>query len=146
MKKVIYGLLLAGGLSFSGTAYAGDCVSFSALDRNQDGAISREEASAIPRLASRWSVLDSNSDGAISETEFARYKGPARFPASSGYDRGTGEAWVESGGYGMAIGGTIVGVGLLTPLPLIDEGFGVGIAVAGGVTWLAGQVGSRFHC
>lgn len=148
MKKALYGLLLTGGLLFAGTgtAYAGDCVSFSALDRNQDGAISKQEATAIPRLSARWDILDSNSDGRIDEAEFARYRGPERFPAGSGRDTGWGESWQSNGEWAMVLGGSIAAAGLVTPIIPEGEAAGGALFLAGAATWVIGQVGSELHC
>ncbi len=41
------------------------------LDTNKDGQISRDEASAAPRLAQRFDRLDANQDGHLTRDEFA---------------------------------------------------------------------------
>jgi Ca2+-binding EF-hand superfamily protein len=42
---------------------------FKAADKNSDGFLSKEEATAIPMLARRFDVLDSNKDGMLSPEE-----------------------------------------------------------------------------
>jgi len=41
------------------------------LDTNQDGTISKEEASASQEVSSQWNLLDLNQDGVLSEKEFS---------------------------------------------------------------------------
>lgn len=53
----------------SETSAAGSSGSFSSLDRNNDGYISREEARDVP-WNNRFSELDKDNDGRISQSEF----------------------------------------------------------------------------
>lgn len=53
----------------SETSAAGSSGSFSSLDRNNDGYISREEARDVP-WDNRFSELDKDNDGRISQSEF----------------------------------------------------------------------------
>ena len=56
----------------SSVAVAGDKVSYQALDANQDGQISPEEAAAMPALNDQWTTLDTNADGMLDRAEFAK--------------------------------------------------------------------------
>ena len=48
--------------------------SFSAMDKDGDGAISEMEAQASPKLTEQWDSVDSDSDQAISESEFSKFE------------------------------------------------------------------------
>lgn len=63
--------LAALALLVSGGAAAGDGL-YKNLDANQDGAISQDEAAAMPGLNEKWVELDVNADGTIDEAEFAK--------------------------------------------------------------------------
>jgi len=56
-----------------------------ALDKNHDGKVTREEASAAPDLARDFARLDKNHDGKLDAAEFAGYMGgaPMSGPRSS---------------------------------------------------------------
>ena len=43
---------------------------FARLDSNADGKVSKEEATRMPSVATRWEELDKNKDGALSREEF----------------------------------------------------------------------------
>lgn len=45
---------------------------WASLDTNQDGAIDRAEAAAMPRLAERFDTLDKNKDGRLAQEEMPR--------------------------------------------------------------------------
>jgi hyperosmotically inducible periplasmic protein len=45
---------------------------FAALDKNSDGALSREEAAAEKELAKRFAKFDANKDGKLSEDEYLK--------------------------------------------------------------------------
>jgi Ca2+-binding EF-hand superfamily protein len=52
--------------------YAEEAMSgFAALDTDNNGAISAEEAQANETLSSSWTSLDANLDGQIDEAEFS---------------------------------------------------------------------------
>ena len=57
---------------FSSTVYADE--TFSQLDADQDGAISKAEAASLPALNDLWDTYDSNVDGKLDEAEFARFE------------------------------------------------------------------------
>jgi hypothetical protein len=44
-----------------------------ALDTDNSGTLSREEAKAIPGLIEQWDTLDLNSDGQLDAAEFASF-------------------------------------------------------------------------
>ena len=43
---------------------------FARLDSNGDGKVSKEEATRMPSVATRWEELDRNNDNALSREEF----------------------------------------------------------------------------
>jgi hypothetical protein len=43
---------------------------FKRLDTNMDGQVSKQEAARLPSVATRWEALDRNKDGALSRDEF----------------------------------------------------------------------------
>ena len=49
-------------------------TTFSALDKNADGELSLDEASANDQLFTAFENLDKNQDGKLSPQEFAQYK------------------------------------------------------------------------
>jgi hypothetical protein len=48
--------------------------SFSELDKDGDGLISKKEAKAHPELSKRFSELDANGDGKLDMGEFAQFE------------------------------------------------------------------------
>jgi len=57
-----------------GTAAAAESASFESLDKNSDGKVSMDEASANDKLFVAFKSLDTNKDGALSKAEFAAWK------------------------------------------------------------------------
>jgi hypothetical protein len=55
-----------------GTAFAVHETPFSQLDRNQDGVISRDEASG--KLADDYANADENRDGVVNQSEFSAFE------------------------------------------------------------------------
>ena len=43
---------------------------FVRIDTNSDGKVSKEEATRLPSVATRWEELDKNNDGWLSREEF----------------------------------------------------------------------------
>lgn len=68
-KKIIVAVL---GAFFVVAATAGDV--FTTLDADLNGAISKDEASAMPSLAEKWKELDVDASGDLSAEEFAIYE------------------------------------------------------------------------
>lgn len=60
----------------------GDDVSFSALDSNSDGYLSKDEAESDAGLKDQWAAIDSNADGHIDKSEFSAFEsqGSAKMP------------------------------------------------------------------
>ena len=58
--------------------------SFSALDSNNDGYLSKDEAQSDPSLKDQWAAIDSNGDGHIDKSEFSAFEtqGSAKMPES----------------------------------------------------------------
>ena len=54
-----------------GSAYAqsGDMPNFNQMDKNNDGALTREEAAGNPKLQEQFDQVDSNKDGQLSRAE-----------------------------------------------------------------------------
>ncbi len=50
-------------------------TSFSELDTNQDGVISRSEAAEQPKLVDSWDQADNDSDGKLDRAEFSAFEG-----------------------------------------------------------------------
>ena len=67
-KKIIVAVL---GAFFAVAATAGDV--FTTLDADMNGAISKDEAAAMPSLAEQWKQLDTDASGDLSAEEFAVY-------------------------------------------------------------------------
>jgi Ca2+-binding EF-hand superfamily protein len=62
---------------FAGAAAAGETAeprvappAFEAIDANQDGAISRDEASRVPALSEGFDAMDADGDGRVSLQEY----------------------------------------------------------------------------
>jgi len=70
MRKELLFTTLA--IVVSSTVYAGE--TFKLVDTDQDGAISKAEAAAVPALNDLWDTYDSNTDGKLDEAEFARFE------------------------------------------------------------------------
>ncbi len=63
--------LSALALLVSSVAVAGD-QTYRALDADQNGKISPDEAAAMPGLTDQWTRLDTNADGMLDQAEFAK--------------------------------------------------------------------------
>lgn len=61
-------------MSVSSLSFAGDGPSYSDLDSNSDGTISKQEAQADDKLAKKFDEVDIDSDGVLGWTEFARFE------------------------------------------------------------------------
>lgn len=86
--RIITAAILAG--LFSGSAFAAGMesdakmggqaqsgslgTSFSELDTDQDGVISRSEAAEQPQLVDSWDQADHDSDGTLDRTEFSAFE------------------------------------------------------------------------
>ena len=63
--------------------------SFTTLDANRDGSVSKEEAASSSAVLGQWDTLDADQDGSLSSTEFANVTGSSTMPEeedSSGDD------------------------------------------------------------
>jgi hypothetical protein len=68
-KKLIVAAVIA---LFAGAATAAGGV-FATLDTDMNGAVSKDEASAMPSLTEQWETLDADGNGELSTEEFAAY-------------------------------------------------------------------------
>ena len=84
----------------SETGAAAGAAGFSALDRNNDGYISREEARDVT-WTNRFSELDKDNDGRISQSEF-NAMGSTSAGSASGVTSGAGSS--TTGGMGGSVG------------------------------------------
>ncbi len=75
MQKRVLALATV-GLFFSAAALAGG-VSFSDLDANGDGTISKDEAAGSSTLAPLFTDADRNADGGLDKDEFAALVQPS---------------------------------------------------------------------
>lgn len=53
-----------------------------ALDTDNNGTLSREEAKAVPGLSEQWDTLDANKDGQLDPAEFAKFEVVTTTPAN----------------------------------------------------------------
>jgi hypothetical protein len=79
MNRLIMGFAL--GMS-AATAMAAEQVSFSELDVNQDGAITRKEAASFAALEKIFDTADANNNGLIEPAEHPRAEPADRAPAT----------------------------------------------------------------
>ena len=70
MLKTRY--IAVAALLVSGSVAAAE--TYMGLDADKNGAISMEEATAMPSLADKWEELDVNVDGQLDSEEFARFE------------------------------------------------------------------------
>ena len=64
-------VLVITALSTALAVQAGD--QFAVLDADGSGALSKEEAAAMPALADAWDRLDVDADGQLTKDEFSRF-------------------------------------------------------------------------
>jgi len=79
MNRLIMGFAV--GMS-AVTAMAAEQVSFSELDVNQDGAITRKEAASFAALEKTFDTADANNNGLIEPAEYPRAEPADRAPAT----------------------------------------------------------------
>jgi Ca2+-binding EF-hand superfamily protein len=75
-RMLVATLAMAGVSIFAatGAVTAAESASFESLDKNSDGKIGMDEASANDKLFVAFKKLDTDKDGALSKAEFAAYK------------------------------------------------------------------------
>jgi hypothetical protein len=84
---IVFAIVLAIVGASVGLAYpAGDGKEpgFNALDKNNDGYLSRVEAAGDSGLTKKFKDADRNGDGRVSRAEYLAVKGKDEKPASSG--------------------------------------------------------------
>jgi hypothetical protein len=57
---------------FSSISFGADV--YTALDADQNGTISKVEATALPELSKQWATLDSDTNGELTVEEFAQFE------------------------------------------------------------------------
>ncbi len=67
--KTTYAIIAT--LFAAGTAVAAEAPDFTAIDKDRSGAVSREEARAVPAVLELFSRVDANQDGQLSIVEYA---------------------------------------------------------------------------
>jgi hypothetical protein len=55
----------------AGAAVAAEAPDFTAIDKDRSGAVSRDEARAVPEVLELFSRVDANKDGQLSAIEYA---------------------------------------------------------------------------
>lgn len=80
MNRLIMGFAL--GMSAATAMAAESTVSFSELDVNQDGAITRKEAASFAALEKAFDTADVNENGLIEPAEYRRTEPVDRAPAT----------------------------------------------------------------
>jgi hypothetical protein len=63
-----------------GTSSRGADDTFTKLDSDKDGMVSKKEASKNKDLAAKWDTLDSNKDGKLDQGEFAAFESSGSTP------------------------------------------------------------------
>jgi Ca2+-binding EF-hand superfamily protein len=79
-KRTLVTLMgMFGSLALSTALFAAEpeatTSGFSALDLDQDGSLSVEEAAANPALSTNWSTIDADENGVVDEAEFSAFEG-----------------------------------------------------------------------
>jgi len=86
-QRVMNGMLgLLASLLLAGTAWAADTSEqFNALDTNQDGVLSVEEAQQDATLNEVWADVDTDQNGSIDPVEFSAFEAMSQeeMPAES---------------------------------------------------------------
>jgi Ca2+-binding EF-hand superfamily protein len=74
MTRLKDALIALGGIGAAGIVLAQAAPTFESLDKNSDGQISIQEATANDDLFVAFKKLDTNQDGALSKAEFGAYR------------------------------------------------------------------------
>lgn len=82
-------LILAGAVAsaLAMPAFAHGKRGFDAIDKNDDGVISKAEAAASPRLLARFDAVDKNNDGKVSRAEYRAWTTGKPVRSASGFNR-----------------------------------------------------------
>ncbi|MCG6864243.1 MAG: hypothetical protein LJE58_02320 [Thiogranum sp.] len=80
MKRLILGFAL--GMSAATAMAAEHTVSFSELDVNRDGAITRKEAASFAALEKAFDTADANNNGLLDPAEYLSTEPVGRAPAT----------------------------------------------------------------
>ncbi|HKQ84434.1 MAG TPA: EF-hand domain-containing protein [Steroidobacteraceae bacterium] len=73
LRSLAVAFTAVAGIALS-IAQAADAPTFDSLDKDHDGQLSLDEASANDQLFTAFKTLDKDKDGKLSKQEFAQYK------------------------------------------------------------------------
>jgi hypothetical protein len=77
-RWMVLGVALVAGVAVLPVYAGGASAGFKALDANQDGAISQQEAQAHKGLSENYIELDKNQDGTLDVVEFSAFEAAGR--------------------------------------------------------------------
>lgn len=88
-------------MSVSTLSFAGDNPSYSELDSNSDGTISKQEAQSNDKLAKQFDEVDTDSDGVLGWSEFARFESEGKVDDANPMDKSNSRAVPEGNNSGL---------------------------------------------
>ena len=70
LLTLVTALVIGGGAAIAADDKKASDPGFKALDKNNDGSLTRAEAKGNPELARKWKEADRNNDGKLSRAEY----------------------------------------------------------------------------